>query len=119
MLTVLDEYTREALSVTVATRMGSQEVLEALTPLILQRGAPDYLRSDNGPEFIAEAVQLWFERVGVKPIRIYPGSPLSAMLRIACRAGHGRTATTSGSTEPSGARSLMPSGLQQRVRPRS
>ncbi len=45
----LDEYSREALSVSVATRMGSQEVLEALTPLILQRGAPDCLRSENGP----------------------------------------------------------------------
>ncbi|MEL6216929.1 MAG: transposase family protein, partial [Pseudomonadota bacterium] len=49
MLTVLDEYTREALCVTVATRMGAHEVLEALTPLILKRGAPTHLRSDNGP----------------------------------------------------------------------
>ena len=47
MLTVLDEFTREALSVTVATTIGSHEVLEALASLILQRGAPDYLRSDN------------------------------------------------------------------------
>ena len=47
MLTVLDEYTREALSVIVATSMGSAEVLEALYPLLLRRGNPDYLRSDN------------------------------------------------------------------------
>ena len=75
MLTVLDEYTREALSVTVATKMGSHEVLEALTPLILQRGSPDYLRSDNGPEFVAEPLQGWLKRIGIEPIRILPGSP--------------------------------------------
>ena len=60
---------------TVATRMGSQEVLEALTPLILQRGAPDCLRSDNGPGFIAEPLQAWLKRIGFEPIRILPGSP--------------------------------------------
>lgn len=75
MLTVLDKYTREALNVTVATRMGSHEVLEALTPLILLSGAPDYLRSDNGPEFIAEPLQNWLKRIGIEPIRILPGSP--------------------------------------------
>ena len=79
MLTVLDEYTREALSATVATRMGAHEVLEALTPLILRRGAPDYLRSGNGPEFIAQTLQNWLKRAGIEPIRILPGSPLSAI----------------------------------------
>jgi putative transposase len=49
MLTVLDEYTREALAVTVANKMGSSDVLEALYPLLLKRGKPEYLRSDNGP----------------------------------------------------------------------
>ena len=47
MLTVLDEYTREALNVTVATRMGSAEVPEALYPLLLGRGKPECLRSQN------------------------------------------------------------------------
>ncbi|MEM6356711.1 MAG: DDE-type integrase/transposase/recombinase [Pseudomonadota bacterium] len=75
ILTVLDEYTREALCVTVATRMGSHEVLESLTPLILERGAPTYLRSDNGPEFVAEPLQGWLRRIGIEPIRILPGSP--------------------------------------------
>ena len=75
MLTVLDEYTREALCVTVATRMGAHEVLEALTPLILERGAPTHLRSDNGPEFIGQPLQDWLQRVGIEPIRILPGSP--------------------------------------------
>ena len=75
MLTVLDEYTREALCVTVKPRMGNVEVLEALYPLFLARGKPDYIRSDNGPEFKAEAFQKWLSKVGIKPIRIYPGSP--------------------------------------------
>lgn len=75
MLTVLDEYTREALGVAVNTRMGSAEVLEALYPIILKRGKPDYIRSDNGPEFIAAALQEWLIKVGIKPIKIYPGSP--------------------------------------------
>jgi len=75
MLTVLDEYTREALCVEVKSRMGNEEVLEALYPVLLRRGQPDYIRSDNGPEFIAENFQTWLTKVGIKPIRIYPGSP--------------------------------------------
>lgn len=75
MLTVLDEYTRQALSIAVRTRMGSAEVLEELYPLLLKHGKPTYIRSDNGPEFIAEALQTWLTRVGVKLIQIYPGSP--------------------------------------------
>lgn len=74
MLTVLDEYTQEALCVSVAPRMGSAEVLDALCPLLLERGKPDYLRSDNGTEFVAETLQTWLHRVGIKPIQIFPGS---------------------------------------------
>ena len=75
MLTVLDEYTRQVLAVTVRTRMRADDVLEALYPLLLRHGTPEYIRSDNGPEFIAQAMQDWLARVGIKPIRIYPGSP--------------------------------------------
>ena len=75
MLTVLDEYTREALLVSVALKMGSTDVLEALYPLLLSRGRPKYLRSDNGPEFSSEPFTEWLTKVGIKPIRIYPGSP--------------------------------------------
>ncbi|MEO1542957.1 MAG: integrase core domain-containing protein, partial [Pseudomonadota bacterium] len=75
MLTVLDEFTRQALAVTVRTRMGANDVLEVLYPLLLKHGSPEYIRSDNGPEFAAEAMQAWPRRVGIKPIRIYPGSP--------------------------------------------
>lgn len=75
MLTVLDEYTRQALCVAVRTRMGAAEVLEALYPLLLKHGKPEYIRSDNGPEFIAASLQEWLTKVGIKPIQIYPGSP--------------------------------------------
>ena len=75
MLTVLDEHTRQALCVHVATKMGHAEVLDALYPLLLKHGKPEYLRSDNGPEFIAGDLQAWLKKVGIKPIQIYPGSP--------------------------------------------
>ena len=58
--------------------MGAEDVPEALFPLLLKHGPPEYIRSDNGPEFAAEAMQDWLRRVGIKPIRICPGSPLSA-----------------------------------------
>lgn len=75
MLTVLDEYTRQALCVEVKPKMDSADVLEALYKLLLKHGKPEYIRSDNGSEFIAAALQLWLRKVGIKPIQIYPGSP--------------------------------------------
>ena len=55
--------------------MNAADVLEALYPLLLKRGRPQYIRSDNGPEFIATGFQQWLVKVGIKPIQIYPGSP--------------------------------------------
>ncbi len=75
MLTVIDEHTREVLSVPVANAIGSSEVLEALYPLLLNRGTPEHLRFDNGPEFSSEPFKDWLKKVGIKSIRIYPGSP--------------------------------------------
>ena len=63
MLTVLDEYTREALCVHVCARMGSADVLGALYPLLLKHGKPDHIRSDNGPECIAAGLQDWFTKM--------------------------------------------------------
>ena len=54
MLTVVDEYTRQALAVHVAHKMSAADVLEALYPLLITHGAPHHIRSDNGPEFTAE-----------------------------------------------------------------
>lgn len=75
-LTVVDEYTRECLALHVAYRLKSDDVMEVLTGLFIQRGIPDHIRSDNGSEFTADAIRLWLEnRIGVKPLYISPGSP--------------------------------------------
>jgi len=116
MLTVIDEYTREALCVAVAPRMGSADVLEALYPLLLKRGKPEYIRSDNGPEFVVAPLQEWLTKVGIKPIHIYPGSPLSALRSNTYRAVHGRMGTTNGSTERCAGRSSMLNGLRVSTR---
>ena len=75
MLTVLDEYTRQALCVEVKDKMNSDDVLEVMHRLLLKYGKPEFIRSDNGGEFVAEHLQEWLRKVGVTPIQIYPGSP--------------------------------------------
>jgi transposase InsO family protein len=75
MLNLVDEFTRECLSIDVARRLGSEEVLERLTELFISRGVPDHIRSDNGAEFTATAVREWLAKVGVKTLYIEPGSP--------------------------------------------
>lgn len=75
MLTVFEAFTRAALSVAVPAKMSGNDVLEALHPLILERGGPVYIRSDNGPECVAAPLSAWLIKVGIKPIRIYPHSP--------------------------------------------
>jgi transposase InsO family protein len=75
MLTVIDEHTWECLAIDVARRLNSQDVLDVLRDLFVARGAPAYIRSDNGPEFTAQAVREWLERVAVQTLFIEPGSP--------------------------------------------
>lgn len=75
MLTVIDEYTRECLAIRVARRLNSQDVLDVLGELMVARGVPDHIRSDNGSEFRAKAVRKWLSRVGAKTLYIEPGSP--------------------------------------------
>lgn len=75
MLTWVDEYTRECLTIDVARRMTSEDVLERLTDLFIHRGVPDHIRSDNGAEFTSKAVCDWLAKVGVKTLFIEPGSP--------------------------------------------
>ncbi len=74
-LNILDEYTRECLASVVARSMPARKVLEVLDWLFLTRGAPVHLRSDNGPEFIAQAVQDWLAERRCQTIYITPGSP--------------------------------------------
>jgi len=75
MLTLIDEYTRECLAIKVARSIKSQDVLESLAELFVHRGTPGHIRSDNGPEFTAQAVREWLGRVDVKTLFIEPGSP--------------------------------------------
>ncbi len=75
ILVIIDEYTRECLSLLVARRIKSQVVLDQLYDLFISRGTPEYIRSDNGPEFTAKAVRKWLGRIGVGTLFIEPGSP--------------------------------------------
>ncbi len=75
ILTVLDEYSRECLAIEVERSLQSIDVLECLADLFVERGLPDYIRSDNGPEFAAKQIRTWLERLGVGTLFIEPGSP--------------------------------------------
>jgi transposase InsO family protein len=74
-LNIIDEWTRECLSITVGYQITAQDVLNQLYSLFIMRGVPDHIRSDNGSEFTAKAVREWLAKVGVKTLFIEPGSP--------------------------------------------
>ena len=74
-LNILDEYTRECLSIRVDRKLNSGNVIDVLTDLFIIRGFPEYIRSDNGPEFVAKSVRNWISAVGAKTAYIEPGSP--------------------------------------------
>ena len=75
LLTVIDEYTRECLAIRADRQIRSSDVIETLAELMMIRGVPDHIRSDNGPEFTARAVREWLGRVGARTLYIEPGSP--------------------------------------------
>ncbi len=70
-----DEFTKEALVIRVKRKLNSVDVVDALTDLFILRGPPEYIRSDNGAEFIAKKVRAWIGAVGAKTAFIEPGSP--------------------------------------------
>jgi putative transposase len=74
-LTVVDEWTREALAIDVAGSIRSGRVIEVLSQLVSVRGAPRYLRSDNGPEFVSAAVLRWVAAENIETAHIAPGKP--------------------------------------------
>jgi len=74
-LNIIDEYTRECLEMRVKRKLNSTDVVDTLTDLFILRGIPAYIRSDNGPEFVAQAVRDWIKAVGTKTAYIEPGSP--------------------------------------------
>ena len=74
-LNILDEHSRECLAIRVKRKLNATEVIDALSDLFILRGTPAFIRSDNGPEFVAEAVIRWIAAVGAKTAYIEPGSP--------------------------------------------
>jgi putative transposase len=75
ILTVMDEFTREGVALEVWPTTSAAMVLEVLGALIVQHGAPGHLRSDHGPEFVAQAVQDWLASCHVATLYIEPGKP--------------------------------------------
>ena len=75
ILAIIDEANRECLALIVARQLRHEDVLAALAELFIERGPPAHIRSDNGSEFIATAVQTWLGQIGVKTLYIAPGSP--------------------------------------------
>jgi len=75
ILVIIDEFTRECLSLYAARRLRSQDVLDQLYDLFISRGVPEHIRSDNGPEFTAKAVRMWLAELGVTTLFIEPASP--------------------------------------------
>ena len=75
ILNIIDEFTRECLASHVARRIRSQDVILILAELFLKKGCPKFIRSDNGPEFIAKKLVEWMKKLEVQPLFIQPGSP--------------------------------------------
>jgi len=74
-LTIIDEYTRECLAIDVAGSIRSGRVIEVLAKLVSVRGAPRYLRSDNGSEFVSRAILRWLAEANIETALIDPGKP--------------------------------------------
>ncbi|MEL7167683.1 MAG: IS3 family transposase [Pseudomonadota bacterium] len=74
-LNIIDEYSRECLAIRVDRKLNSGNVIDALSDMFILRGIPSFIRSDNGPEFVAHAVRDWIKAVGAKTAYIEPGSP--------------------------------------------
>jgi transposase InsO family protein len=74
-MTLIDEFTRECLAIRVARRINSFGVLETMADVMLMRGVPEYIRSDNGAEMTAKVVRNWLTQVEAKTLFTEPGSP--------------------------------------------
>ncbi len=75
MLTMIDEYARDCLAIRVARRLGRYELIEALADVMLFRGIPENIRSDNGPKFVAKELRQWLAKLSTGTLYIEPGSP--------------------------------------------
>ena len=75
MMPIVEEYSRECLALETERSITAEDVVETLARLFAERGSPSFIRSDNGPEFIAKAVKRWLVASGVKTLYIEPGAP--------------------------------------------
>jgi transposase InsO family protein len=75
MLCVIDEFTRESLTIRVARKLKAADVIDTLADLFILRGIPTHIRSDNGPEFVAQGLRDWIAAIGAQTAYIEPGSP--------------------------------------------
>jgi putative transposase len=75
IMPIVDEYSRECLALEMERSITAEGVVEILNLLFTERGEPAYIRSDNGPEFIAETIKRWLAASGVKTLYIEPGAP--------------------------------------------
>jgi putative transposase len=75
MLNIIDEYTRECLAIRIGRKMTANDVIDTLADVFIRRGTPQFIRSDNGPEFVARLVREALQHLGVQTAYIEPGSP--------------------------------------------
>ena len=75
MLNLIDEHSRECLMIRCERRWSSAKVIEALANVMVLKGVPEHIRSDNGPEFVARDLRKWLADTGAKTLYIEPGSP--------------------------------------------
>ena len=75
LMTLIDEYTRECLAIRVDRRINSLGVIETMADVMIARGIPEHIRSDNGAEMTARVVRSWLARLGTRTLYIEPGSP--------------------------------------------
>ena len=75
LLVVIDEYTRECLTLKVDRSITSEDVIDTLAELFAMHGVPRHIRSDNGPEFLATAIRRWLAQLDVETLYIEPSSP--------------------------------------------
>jgi putative transposase len=75
ILNLIDEYTRECLLIGAERRWSSAKVIGALADVMVMKGVPEHIRSDNGPKFIAKDLRKWLADTGAKTLYIEPGSP--------------------------------------------
>ena len=81
-LNLIDEYTRECLAIYVGRRINSNQVIDVLADAMIEHGIPEHIRSDNGPEFVAEQLRKWLAKTGAKTLAFEPCAPPPACEKL-------------------------------------